>query len=156
MSDLPVCKLCGCQPTRNPDGKLGHKRGSRCKLVSAVYFNDEEWQTLMSTTGGEAVAQKPVAWVYETTHGRAVSFNSIQADDLQKGTIVTPLFAHPSPAADDAVLRDSERYRFIRDPCSGAEKVIYYPRGDYGNGLYSGETLDSAIDAAMAKEQGDE
>lgn len=44
---------------------------------------------------------------------------------------------------------DAARYRYLRDPCSGAEHVIYYSRGDYGKGLFSGKTLDDVIDAAM-------
>ena len=43
---------------------------------------------------------------------------------------------------------DAERYRWLRDPCSGAENVIFYSRGDYGKGLMSGEMLDEAIDNA--------
>ena len=43
---------------------------------------------------------------------------------------------------------DAERYRWLRDPCSGAEHVIFYSRGDYGKGLMSGEMLDEAIDHA--------
>lgn len=43
---------------------------------------------------------------------------------------------------------DSERYRWLRDPCSGAERVIYYCRGDFGKGLMSGSMLDEEIDAA--------
>ena len=43
---------------------------------------------------------------------------------------------------------DAERYRWLRDPCSGAEHVIFYCRGDYGRGLMSGGMLDEAIDHA--------
>ena len=46
---------------------------------------------------------------------------------------------------------DAARYRFIRDPCSGAEDVIHYNRGDYGNGMYSHTALDDVIDAAIGK-----
>ena len=45
-------------------------------------------------------------------------------------------------------LEDAERYRWLRDPCSGAEHVIFYSRGDYGKGLMSGVMLDEAIDHA--------
>jgi len=55
-------------------------------------------------------------------------------------------------AALEAAREDAERYRWLRDPCSGAEQVIFYCRGDYGRGLMSGTMLDAAIDAAMAKE----
>jgi len=48
--------------------------------------------------------------------------------------------------------RDAERYRWLRDPCSGAERVVTYGRGDYGRGLMSYTMLDAAIDAAMQSE----
>ena len=53
----------------------------------------------------------------------------------------------------DALRKDAERYRWLRDPCSGAEHVIYYSRGDYGRGLMSGSMLDAAIDAALAAKE---
>lgn len=52
------------------------------------------------------------------------------------------------PSAQDR--EDAQRYRWLRDPCSGAEHIIFYSRGDYGKGLMSGEMLDAAIDAARA------
>lgn len=55
-------------------------------------------------------------------------------------------------AALEAAREDAERYRWLRDPCSGAERVIFYCRGDYGRGLMSGAMLDAAIDDAMGKE----
>lgn len=51
-------------------------------------------------------------------------------------------------ALQSQVMEDAERYRWIRDPCSGADRVILYSRGDYGKGLISGEMLDEAIDHA--------
>lgn len=50
------------------------------------------------------------------------------------------------------MAEDAARYRWLRDPCSGAERVIFYCRGDYGRGLMSSATLDAAIDEAMGKE----
>lgn len=47
--------------------------------------------------------------------------------------------------------KDAARYRWLRDPCSGAERVIFYCRGDYGRGLMSSAMLDAAIDAAMQR-----
>jgi len=52
----------------------------------------------------------------------------------------------------DELAKDAARYRWLRDPCSGAERVIFYCRGDYGRGLMSGAMLDAAIDDAMGKE----
>ena len=51
----------------------------------------------------------------------------------------------------EALRKDAERYRWLRDPCSGAERVIFYCRGDYGRGLMSSSMLDAAIDAAMER-----
>jgi hypothetical protein len=50
------------------------------------------------------------------------------------------------------MAEDAARYRWLRDPCSGAERVIFYCRGDYGRGLMSSAMLDAAIDAAMEGE----
>jgi len=50
-----------------------------------------------------------------------------------------------------ALRADAERYRWLRDPLSGAEEVIYYSRGDYGKGIFSGTLLDAAIDTAREK-----
>ncbi len=52
------------------------------------------------------------------------------------------------------MAKDAARYRWLRDPCSGAERVIFYCRGDYGRGLMSGTTLDAAIDDAMQRASG--
>lgn len=52
--------------------------------------------------------------------------------------------------AIEALRKDAERYRWLRDPCSGAERVVMYGRGDYGRGLMAYTMLDEAIDAAIA------
>lgn len=52
----------------------------------------------------------------------------------------------------EKLRKDAERYRWLRDPCSGAEHVVMYGRGDYGKGLKSGSTLDDDIDAAMEQQ----
>ncbi len=54
-------------------------------------------------------------------------------------------------AALEAARADAARYRWLRDPCSGAERVIFYCRGDYGRGLMSSAMLDAAIDQARGK-----
>jgi len=56
-------------------------------------------------------------------------------------------------AERNAAQKDAERYRWLRDPCSGAERVIFYCRGDYGRGLMSSAMLDAVIDAALQGEQ---
>lgn len=52
------------------------------------------------------------------------------------------------------MAKDAARYRWLRDPCSGAERVIFYCRGDYGRGLMSGTMLDATIDDAMQRASG--
>ncbi len=54
----------------------------------------------------------------------------------------------------DELLADAMRYRFLRDPCSGADKLIHYCRGDYGKGMYSFTALDEILDEAIAKARG--
>jgi hypothetical protein len=53
------------------------------------------------------------------------------------------------------LLADAERYRFIRDPCSGAEQAVFYrvDKEGFGLRLKSGEMLDIAIDDAMKEPQ---
>ena len=46
----------------------------------------------------------------------------------------------------EALRADAERYRWLRDPCSGAENAVMYGRGDFGSGLMSGSMMDDAID----------
>lgn len=45
--------------------------------------------------------------------------------------------------------RDAERYRKIKDPCSGAERAIFYKvdKEGFGNRLKSGSFLDESIDS---------
>lgn len=52
----------------------------------------------------------------------------------------------------EKLRKDAERYRWLRDPCSGAERVVMYGRGDYGRGLMAYTMLDEAIDDAMQEE----
>lgn len=55
----------------------------------------------------------------------------------------------------EALSRDAERYRWLRDPCSGAERAVMYGRGDYGRCLMAYTMLDEAIDAAMQESSHD-
>lgn len=51
----------------------------------------------------------------------------------------------------ERLKKDAERYQWLRDPCSGAERVVLYSRGDFGRGLLSYTMLDDAIDAEIGK-----
>lgn len=77
----------------------------------------------------------------------AAGFCVSEAEHDPAGVYKAMLYAAPQPSDD--VAKDAARYRWLRDPCSGAEKILHYSRGDYGKGLKSGEWLDAAIDAAM-------
>lgn len=74
---------------------------------------------------------------YESEHGRWVKRDAYDALLAER----------------NAAQKDAERYRWLRDPCSGAERVIFYCRGDYGRGLMSSAMLDAVIDAALQGEQ---
>lgn len=101
---------------------------------------------IMSTTGGEAVAERSpkapggINWLCDVLPERG-----------------TKLYLHPAPAADDAVLRDAERYRWLRSEIeNGAVQGVSGALVElYDETMYDdGDELDAAIDAAMAKEQG--
>ncbi|MFA5630306.1 MAG: hypothetical protein WC997_02240 [Porticoccaceae bacterium] len=53
----------------------------------------------------------------------------------------------------ELLRQDAERYRCLRDPCSGVEHAIFYSRGDYGRGLMSENMLDDAVDSVMQKKK---
>jgi len=53
---------------------------------------------------------------------------------------------------NDKLKEDADRYRIMRDPCSGIESVAFYCRGDFGQGLLSGSALDKAIDSIKTPE----
>lgn len=100
MTDLPVCRLCGCDPAHYPlpSGEQKHHCATRECTLHCVLMTSEQWNALMG------------------------------------------------------VDRDAARYRWLRDPCSGAERIVMYSRGDYGRGLMSGTMMDSVIDDAMKGE----
>ena len=103
------------------------------------------WMLACQTMGGD------VAWILSWTQSGAGLCDRLPGEAHEK-----PLYTHPArqavPVAPQEDALDAERYRWIRDPCSGAEHHIYYSRGDYGKGLMSGPMLDDAIDAARANE----
>jgi hypothetical protein len=52
-------------------------------------------------------------------------------------------------AAEAGIERDAKRYRAIADPCSGAERVIFYhvDKEGFCKRLKSGQALDDAVDS---------
>ena len=63
------------------------------------------------------------------------------------GTV--PLYRHPLPPDD--VVRDAERYRWLRSQGSGGYAICKWDNGagDYFRCIAPAETLDAAIDAAI-------
>lgn len=102
----------------------------------------------------KAMDAQPVAWVAADTlnspHPVCVSSLAYVSQlDKDQGREYVPLYAAPVAAQGEDDARDAARYRWLRDPLSGAERVIFYCRGDYGKGLMAGSMLDAAIDDAM-------
>lgn len=143
---------------------LGHHHdsdGAVLRFRSAV-------RRALRATGGQAQAMD----IAELVTGMSVSVDVSTGDDdagnRYFGTVtviqedlndkhgLTLLVQDAEPnftPQEPADARDAARYRWLRDPCSGAECVIFYSRGDYGKGLMSGTMLDEAIDVAQAKHQ---
>lgn len=70
-------------------------------------------------------------------------------------------FTHPAPSVPDDVVRDAERYRWLREQNESLESFTFYVGcdngpDDDGSVEWVGADLDAAIDAAMlaAKEGG--
>ena len=55
----------------------------------------------------------------------------------------------------ERLRKDAERYRWIRDPKSPADKVILFDRGAKGKGVFAFIALDECIDAAIAQDKGE-
>lgn len=113
MSELPICRLCGCTPIRLIDGSVKHDElTSDCSMRLAV-LKGEEWAALMG--GGEAVA-----WEYQHEDTGLIDFVDPQQVEwgFEKNNPrwqkVGPVYRHPAPAVGDAVLRDAARYRWLR------------------------------------------
>ena len=106
--------------------------------------------------------QEPVAWLYKSPMPDGSVFIGASVERLQIGVGVTPdsteqpLYAHPMPPDD--VIRDAERYRWLREQTkpedfySGAPAwEVSYQANGMGQ-IMRNEILDAAIDRAM-KEQ---
>jgi hypothetical protein len=111
-------------------------------LLEALDWLDTEVSAIDTWYRGSPSYEHGAGWfkdeVLRLIEGRRAALSAVTAERDQLRAEV------------DALRKDAERYRWLRDPCSGAEHVIYYSRGDYGRGLMSGSMLDAAIDAALA------
>lgn len=96
----------------------------------------------------EAKTEEPVAWMASyvdpigNDHVYVTSHYDLAVENDMHGT-PRPLYTHPSPGVPDAVVRDAERYRWLRslEHCNEAWCFI-------GSGN-ANSNLDAAIDAAM-------
>ena len=88
----------------------------------------------------QPVTGEPVAWLYvedgEVMFGHPNGYRPADARPLVFGD------THPAPSVPDDVVRDAERYRFIRDADVSDDLIPDIA-------LYAMESLDEYIDAAM-------
>ena len=99
----------------------------------------------------EAKTGEPVLYIHPSTF----EMNNAHVGAWKPGHELPgyiPLFTHPAPGAPDDVVRDAERYRWLRDrdhwPAPFASSQDPEP--------VRGIDLDAAIDAAIAKATGEE
>jgi hypothetical protein len=148
MSELPKCRLCGATPIQLINGSVKHDEfSSDCSLKSAV-LTFAEWSNLMGQS-------EPVAWMNE--HGETLSAaQKVSGLYFDSETFTTPLHTHPAPAVDVAVLRDAERYRWLREQhwSDGRIAVVTDPKSNVklGSRCLSIDLLDLEIDTAMNEE----
>ncbi len=95
----------------------------------------------------EAQQPVPVAWMASyvdpigNDHVYVTSHHDLAVENDMHGT-PRPLYTHPAPSVPDDVVRDAERYRFIRDADVSDDLIPDIA-------LYAMESLDEYIDAAM-------
>ena len=165
MTDLPVCRLCGCDPAHYPlpSGEQKHHCATRECTLHCVLMTSEQWNALMGV--GEPVAIlchesdefRDTDWfMYQPIKpGSAIHQHRQQS----KGWKTMPVYPHPAPAVDGAVLLDAERLDWIsRNPDFSSSIVVdrmhdgeYEIFGD-NCGPFYGETFRDALDAAMKGE----
>lgn len=112
----------------------------------------------MTTNKPEAVAYRYTAsrsfgkrnrkWHYQDSFPHAANREVAEIGQMEE--LIRLIDYEALQAECEKLRKDAERYRWLRDPCSGAERVVMYGRGDYGRGLMAYTMLDEAIDAAMA------
>ena len=113
-------------------------------VPARVSVSRDEWRALFNAIQ-QAEAQQPatpepVAWMYveygEVMFGHPNDYRPSDARPLVFGD------THPAPTVPDDVVRDAERYRFIRDADVSDDLIPDIA-------LYAMESLDEYIDAAM-------
>lgn len=98
-------------------------------------------------TAIQQAESEPVAWIYQNEDLVWERFENIDGPSNE----YTPLYTHSAPGVPDGVVRDAERYRWLRDfdhwPAPFASSQEPEP--------VRGADLDAAIDAAIAKAVGE-
>ena len=99
------------------------------------------------------VVGEPVAWMMPDGEIRHSCECTAGSFEVVYGFPLIHKPTHSIHATELERLReDAERYRWIRDPKSPADKVILFDRGAKGKGVFAFIALDECIDAAIAQE----
>jgi hypothetical protein len=64
-------------------------------------------------------------------------------------TRAVAIYTHPAPAVQADVLKDAQRYRWLRDNLEGDWAICEWAAGDYHRDARASHIVDAAIDAAM-------
>ena len=100
---------------------------------------------LVPALKAEANADEPVAWIRRHPNGALSNelLTHVQVEQVRRDSGAwVPLYTHPAPSVPGDVVRDAERYRFIRDADVSDDLIPDIA-------LYAMESLDEYIDAAM-------
>lgn len=84
---------------------------------------------------------------YETNKQDASWFEGNHQTEYKKQ--INEMWSIIEEAAKSGIEKDAKRYRTIADPCSGAERVIFYhvDKEGFCKRLKSGKALDEAVDS---------
>ena len=138
--------------TDGPDAELQSAIGQAEQALSLGGI----WQAMSATS-------EPVAWMASyvdpigNDHVYVTSHHDLAVENDMHGT-PRPLYTHPAPSVPDEVVRDAERYRYLRDirrrdaiVLSGPEAGVWCDAEDEDGTLLllTEDDLDAAIDAAM-------
>lgn len=148
-ADLESCtnKLEMCEAMLAGDGAL-------IAALKAELAEAERKQGFCFACGNELKAKsKPFAWAWNTPYG-GTEF-ALNEHGCPFPNDAQPLYTHPAPADKDA-----ERYRWIRDKWDGEPASaefystirLYNLHGKADDAFCSAQSLDAAIDAAIAME----
>lgn len=84
MTNLPVCKLCGCEPNIYPDGYVACKT-IECQLYR-FYFDQVNWQKLMYVPAKKEYGEDDKLPLFESEY-YVEGYNAAIDDMLRDGEI---------------------------------------------------------------------